>query len=747
MKFLNATIFRIWFPLALITVLAASLAAWYFVHEQSEHLIDHKQQELSRLLPVAGGLVSTVSAPDALDAALDSVSARAETIVILYRRLAHGNQEVIYATGGAAAGAEMLLESRPYVFAESELRTGSRFSDGSEPVVLRLAASRAEALLELDHVVLPVFVVIAVLAACCLVLFYSVAYWISRPLIELKDFSGALLRQEYSTPLSFRFGLREVGELKDDLNRLRQTLADQRTRNQELTSGLEFQVAKRTQELKTLIQRLSDAQSIALIGNFQYWIDHDTWEFSANMDHILGPGSSGINGIEGLLNRVPADVREKIRVRFHAAVIGRSRIETDFPITSEHRPGGAWVSVIGDCRMDPEVRMWCISGTIQDISARHAIEDQIDRLSLVARLTTNGVIITDSRGIITWVNQGMTKLTGYDFEEMVGQTPRMFQSENTNLEVRTRIARQLQERVSIREELENITKDRRPYWIELHIEPFYDPFGNLQGFLAIQVDITQRKQYEQELRIALEKATELSEIKSKFVSMASHEFRTPLTTIMSSAELLTHVLEQGQELNQAKLIRYVTRITSESDRLAGLINDVLVLGRQEAGKIPFRPVPTDLVALVNELFADRQVVENDDRKVVISITGAPRALCMDPALIGQTLTNLVTNAIKYSKDKPPPLMHISFGDAGLVIQVQDFGIGIPEEDQKHLFETFYRGANVENIPGTGLGLSIVHQFIKLHHGEIMVKSRVNSGTSVTLEFEYEDLKKICSHIV
>lgn len=743
MKFLNATIFRIWFPFALITALAALLAAWYFVHEQSEHLIDHKQQELHRLLPVVGGLVSTVSVPDALDAALDSVSARAETSVILYHRLALGNHEVIYATGGVAAGAKILQKPQLYVFAESELRTGSRFSDASGPVVLRLTARQDLALQELDHMVMPVFVVIAVLAVCCFLLFYAVAYWISRPLIELKDFSAALLRQEYSKPLSFRFGLREVGELKDDLNRLRQTLADQRTRNQELTSGLEFQVAKRTQELKTLIQRLSDAQSIALIGNFQYWIDHDTWEFSANMDHILGPESSGINGIEGLLNRVPADVCEKIRVRFHAAVTGRTRIEADFPIATEYRSGGAWVSVIGDCRKDPEVRMWCISGTIQDISSRHAIEDQIDRLSLVARLTTNGVIITDNRGVITWVNQGMTKLTGYAFEEIVGRTPRMFQSENTIAEVRARIARQLQERVSIREELENVTKDGRPYWIELHIEPFYDPFGNLQGYLAIQVDITQRKQYEQELRIALEKATELSEIKSKFVSMASHEFRTPLTTIMSNAELLTHVLEQGREINQAKLIRYVTRITSESDRLAGLINDVLVLGRQEAGKIPFRPVPTDLGALVSELFADRQVVENDDRQVEISKLGIPRFLCLDPALIGQALTNLVTNALKYSKGKPAPQMRIHYSESSLIVRVQDFGIGIPEEDQKHLFETFYRGANVENIPGTGLGLSIVRQFIGLHNGEIFLESHVNSGTSITLNFHYEDLKRFC----
>ena len=746
MKFLNPTIFRIWFPFALITLLAASLVGLYFVHEQSEHLIEHKQDELKRLLPVVGGLIGNVSLSEAFGHVLDSVSAQAEIAVILYRRPSRDRLEIRYATGGPAAGRELLSRQDPLIFAETEMRSGARFPEGDDSLFLRLTARREQALRELDHLLLPVFLVIALLAGSCMFLFFVVAYWISRPLTELKEFSAALLRQEYSRPLSFRYGLREVGELKDDLNRLRQTLDEQRTRNQELTSGLEFQVAKRTQELKTLIQRLNDAQSIALIGNFQYWIDHDTWEFSANVDQILGAGASLIEGIEGLMDRVPDDVRDKIRSRFITAVKGRTRIEIDFPISSAHRLEGAWVSVIGDCRLDPEVRMWCISGTIQDITVRHRIEDQIDRLSLVARLTTNGVIITDTRGIIIWVNQGMTKLTGYDYAEMVGQTPRMFQSKSTDAVVRSRIARQLQEQRSIREELENITKDGRPYWIELHIEPFYDSFGSLQGFMAIQVDITQRKQYEHELRVALDKATELSEIKSKFVSMASHEFRTPLTTILSSAELLVHVLEQSQELNRSKLMRYVSRITGEGDRLAGLINDVLILGRQEAGKIPFRPVQTDVSALVSELFADRQVVENDDRQLEISFRGTQRLLCLDPALIGQTLTNLVTNALKYSRGSRAPHMVIDYREDRLVIQVQDFGIGIPEEDQKHLFETFYRGANVENIPGTGLGLSIVRQFTELHHGEIIIKIRVNSGTSVTLEFVYEELRKFCQHI-
>jgi len=348
--------------------------------------------------------------------------------------------------------------------------------------------------------------------------------------------------------------------------------------------------------------------------------------------------------------------------------------------------------------------------------------------------------LTDRNRVITWVNEGMSRLTGYTSEEMIGRTPKMFQSDRTSITVRKEIAENLARNRSVKVELENINKQGDHYWIELHIEPITDAVGTVSGFLAVQVDITERKRHENELQDALQKATELSEIKSKFVSMASHEFRTPLTTIMSGAELLTHALEQPAMPPKERMLRYVGRISTEVARLAGLINDVLILGRQEAGKVPFRPVETDIILLCRELFQDREVVAGDDRIMQLSVTGQPRTLVIDPALISQVLINLANNALKYSKGRPAPELKLEFMENHLRIVVRDFGIGIPEEDRKHLFETFYRGANVGNIPGTGLGLSIVQQFVLLHNGEISVQSQENSGTSITLDFVYETVQ-------
>lgn len=235
----------------------------------------------------------------------------------------------------------------------------------------------------------------------------------------------------------------------------------------------------------------------------------------------------------------------------------------------------------------------------------------------------------------------------------------------------------------------------------------------------------------QELEVALEKETELSQIKSRFITMTSHEFRTPLTTIQANTELLQLFLDQNLPGN-ASSTKYVARIIREITRLTNLMNDILLLGRIESGRLPFQPVATDLVHLVKEVLETMRFDTVEKRVPEFRMEGEPYPLNLDHFLINHVLMNLVSNAMKYSPGKPAPLVALRFVSTGAEIHVQDFGIGIPANEVSKAFESFYRATNVMGIQGTGLGLAITRQFVEMHNGTITLDSKEGKGTTVTV---------------
>lgn len=256
-----------------------------------------------------------------------------------------------------------------------------------------------------------------------------------------------------------------------------------------------------------------------------------------------------------------------------------------------------------------------------------------------------------------------------------------------------------------------------------------DETGNpleLVGYLA---DITDRKQLEEELKVALEKEKELNELKSRFVSMTSHEFRTPLSTILSSSELLEHYRHKWTEEKQ---LTHLHRIQAAVKRMTEMLNDVLVIGKAEAGKLEFRPTFFDLVEYCRSLLEEVQL--NQSNRCVIYFTSQHKSMscCMDDKLLGHILSNLLSNAIKYSPNQSTVKFTLACQDEQVVLEIQDRGIGIPEEDLPHLFETFHRARNVGNILGTGLGLAIVKKCVDLHQGKIAVTSQLGVGTVFTV---------------
>ena len=256
-----------------------------------------------------------------------------------------------------------------------------------------------------------------------------------------------------------------------------------------------------------------------------------------------------------------------------------------------------------------------------------------------------------------------------------------------------------------------------------------DADGRALRITGVNVDIDDRKRAEVELLAAVQRAKELAEMKSKFVSTASHEFRTPLATMLSSAELLEHY---SDNLDSAEKRNLLQTIQNGAKRMSEMIDGVLALGRAESGVLKLNPARMNLRELSNKVVSEFRIAQGKRHLINLVDSFDRTEVDMDEQLLRHILNNLLSNAVKYS----PPGSEVTFSlarrDEHAVIEIQDRGIGIPAQDQPRLFESFHRASNVENRPGTGLGLAIVKKSVELHGGEISVESAVGSGTRFTV---------------
>jgi predicted ATPase/signal transduction histidine kinase/tRNA A-37 threonylcarbamoyl transferase component Bud32 len=238
------------------------------------------------------------------------------------------------------------------------------------------------------------------------------------------------------------------------------------------------------------------------------------------------------------------------------------------------------------------------------------------------------------------------------------------------------------------------------------------------------------KEAAQQMHIALQKEKELNELKSRFISMTSHEFRTPLTTILGSAELLRHY---SPRWNEDKKQLHFDRIQNAVEHMIDLLEDVLILGKAEAGKLNCNLMPLDLVSFCDNLVEEIKIgTDSKKHQIVFSSEGECSDICLDEKLLRHILTNLLNNSIKYSPNGGLIKFDLICQKQEVIFRIQDCGIGIPKEDLPRLFDSFYRAKNTNEISGTGLGLSIVKKSVDLHGGTITVDSEVGSGTVFTV---------------
>lgn len=276
-----------------------------------------------------------------------------------------------------------------------------------------------------------------------------------------------------------------------------------------------------------------------------------------------------------------------------------------------------------------------------------------------------------------------------------------------------------------------------------------DPFGYILKpfqpkdlYATIQVAL-RKHQVEKELEEARKKAEAEKKQKSELVSLAAHEFRTPLTAIKNLAQLLEFYSEK---LTEAKKQRHAQQIQTSVDEMLKLLDDILTLSKVEKGSLAFEPSPIYLEGFCINLIDNIQFIAGDRYNLILKYDGdSHQPVCVDSYLLRHILSNLLTNAIKYSPTGGTINVQVDCQTEQLVFKITDPGIGIPSADLEHLFESFHRSSNVGDIPGTGLGLSIVKQCVELHHGAIAVETDLNQGSTFIVTLPLSPIDQCATH--
>lgn len=396
------------------------------------------------------------------------------------------------------------------------------------------------------------------------------------------------------------------------------------------------------------------------------------------------------------------------------------------------------------------------------IEERHLVEALFTHASI-------GIIVANSSGEIILANPFLLSEFGYQPEELLGNKievliPRRFHAKHVHH--RERFTEHLQNRpMGAGMDLYGIQKDGTEFPVEVSLCHYSNEQGNF--VVAFVNNITIRKKAEKEIRRlndeledmveerthqlketlsklerskeelgrSLSKEKELNELKSRFVSLASHEFRTPLSTILSSTYLLQKYTTSEEQLKRQK---HIERIISSVNTLTDILNDFLSVGKIEEGKISVKKSAFNLRTLVSRIIDEVKSIKRTGQNIAYTHSGAEE-IFLDASLLKHIVLNLVSNAMKFSPENSQIEIRSAIQGNEMELSVTDQGIGISKADQEHLFERFYRGSNAGNIQGTGLGLHIVAKYAEMMNGNIVCHSEADEGTKMIVRFEAESI--------
>lgn len=384
---------------------------------------------------------------------------------------------------------------------------------------------------------------------------------------------------------------------------------------------------------------------------------------------------------------------------------------------------------------------------LERTAALAAIQEETQRLATVASATDNVVVLMDAGGVVTWVNESCTRVSGFSSKEILGRHKLdVLRSAQAETGVIERVREHLDSRRPLQQQIQKHTRDGRPYWLSLEIRPVHDDGGGLIGFMSIESDISELKQAEQDMDEAREAAESASESKSRFLANMSHEIRTPLTGVIGFAQML----EQKPDADEATRQDWARTIHHSARHLQSLLNDVLDVSKIEAGRMEMEWQPVDLHGLLADTASNFRVAAAE-KGITLDLmcpNPLPQKVRTDPTRLRQVLSNLVSNAIKFTGHGgvhiEADLLETESGDDAQTlvrIDVVDTGPGIPADRQAAVFRPFVQADNSVSREhgGTGLGLVISRRLCEALGGTLTLESRQGFGSRFTVTFNPGDI--------
>jgi|GEM_PF-1916463 len=480
-------------------------------------------------------------------------------------------------------------------------------------------------------------------------------------------------------------------------------------------------------ELKKLEAR-SSAMVEAAFEGIVFSTDNQIMDMNQNTCDMFGVAADHMKG-QSVLDFIDPEFQERVRQNLESGydkpyeAVGMKGDGSTFPLEIRGK-------VID--YQDQRIRVTAV----RDLTNQRRIEDDLRKLSRAIEQSKSVVLITDTEARIEYVNPAFTKLTGYTFEEVQGNNPRILKSGETPQEVYDELWSTLKSGGTWRGEFMNEKKNGETFWEAATITPVRDANGEITHYIAIKEDITALKETNMRLQEAKEEAEQASRTKSEFLANMSHELRTPLNSVIGFSNVL--LKNKGDTLT-AQQLSYLERIRDNGTHLLELINDVLDLSKIEAHRMTVEKTQVNLRELIEDVAKQMDgQIQSENLRMETAVPDGVQVIETDARKVRQILINLVGNAIKFTDTGYVKItLEVDENAWPQRIKVKDTGIGIPEEKKENIFEAFQQidSSTSRTYQGTGLGLAITASLCELLEYEIKLESTVGEGTTFTIDLD------------
>ena len=505
------------------------------------------------------------------------------------------------------------------------------------------------------------------------------------------------------------------------------------------------------------IEELNEAQKIAKIGSFLFTPSNQHYIWSEEMFRIWDfDPKKGTPVFTDIFQRIHSDDIELFNRSLEKAVSIGTPCDIIFRIHHSNGQIKTVRSIIKAVFSDVG-EVVSLRGTNQDITEMDVLRRTSESIAKELRQfieTANAPIFgIDSKGMVNEWNQTSEKITGFKKEEVLGKNlVKTYITEDYQKAVKLVLNNALKGEETANYEFPLFTKDDKRVMVLLNSSTRRDAEGNIVGVLGVGQDITALSDYKenleakiienvkertQVLEVSLEREKELGLLKSSFISVASHQFRTPLAVIQSNAELLEMLNNSDDKQEPEKYVKITSRIVEGISKMTAVMDDVLALGELTSGNVSYAPEALDLVVFCEKLVKEINFIQRDGRTLNFVVHGETNTVQLDANLLSHSLLNLISIAFNNSAGKGDPQLSIHFEPKEVVLTLKDFDLGILDEEQLHLFEPFFRANNVTEIQGTGLGLSIAKEYVEINKGTISAKSIEGEGSCFEIRFKVD----------